>query len=232
MLPVVEFEDVPDKRKGKRIEWREFKLCAARAQGSDRTLYGGAFCCAEDFAPKWESCALRAGWGARSRIHGVGDGAEWLARSFERSFGAGGSYLLDFFHLSEYLAEAGKSAAADEGWLARQQALLKSSLAEEVVAELELLRLASGQEEGPICDALRYMLKRGEQLSYAEALSEGLPIGSGMIESGHRHLLQRRLKIPGAWKLENANNLARSRIARKNEGLDPYWRCINTEKAA
>jgi hypothetical protein len=129
MLPIAAFEEGPDRRRTKTVQWREFKLCAARSAGSSSTCYGGSFCGAEEFAPKWERCALGAGWGAQSRIHGVGDGAEWLEKTFQGSFGAQGSYLLDFFHLSEYLAEAGKAVDADDGWLKRQQKLLKESKA-------------------------------------------------------------------------------------------------------
>lgn len=232
MLPIAVFEEGPDRRKTKKVQWREFKLCAARAQGSLSTRYGGDFCQSEAFAPIWERCALAAGWGSDTAVHGVGDGAEWIEKTFAGSFGAQGSYLLDFFHLCEYLAEAGKSAGADDGWLGRQQALLKQSRCEEVLAELELLRLAVEQDEGPICDAIRYMGNRGEQLDYRKAIEAELPIGSGMIESGHRHVLQRRLKIPGAWTMENAGNLARARIVMKNVGLNQYWEDLRAQKAA
>lgn len=232
MLPIAVFEDGPDKRRTKKVEWREFKLCAARSQGSQSTCYGGDFCKSDSFAPIWENCVLAAGWGADSRIHGVGDGAEWIEKTFSGSFGAQGSYLLDLFHLCEYLAEAGKSAEVDDDWLARQKALLKESQADEVLAELELLALATGQEEGAIHDAIRYMSNRAEQFEYREAIQADLPVGSGMIESGHRHVLQRRLKIPGAWTMTNAGNLARARIVRQNIGLEQYWQDLRNPKAA
>jgi hypothetical protein len=54
-----------------------------------------------------------------------------------------------------------------------------------------------------------------------------------MIESGHRHVLQRRLKIPGAWTIANAGNLARTRIVRiNNHGLHSYWSQLRERQAA
>jgi hypothetical protein len=47
---------------------------------------------------------------------------------------------------------------------------------------------------------LRYLENRLDQLDYPSALAVGLPVGSGLIESGNRHLLQARLKLAGAWK--------------------------------
>jgi len=66
---------------------------------------------------------------------------------------------------------------------------------------------------------LRYIKNRRHQFAYKEALAKELPIGSGMIESTNRSLIQKRLKLPGAWwLLKNANNMARLRALRGNYG--------------
>ena len=44
-----------------------------------------------------------------------------------------------------------------------------------------------------------YIIRRLNQFNYKEAINEGLPIGSGRVESGHRNVIQKRLKVPGAW---------------------------------
>ena len=54
--------------------------------------------------------------------------------------------------------------------------------------------------------ALRYLENRKDQLHYKEALDGGLPIESGTIESGHKHVLQVRLKKAGAAWLEETLN--------------------------
>jgi hypothetical protein len=52
---------------------------------------------------------------------------------------------------------------------------------------------------------------------YPRALKLGLPIGSGMIESGHRHVLQSRLKTAGAaWLNDHADQIAHLRVLRAN----------------
>jgi hypothetical protein len=64
-------------------------------------------------------------------------------------------------------------------------------------------------------------LATGKTSDYPRAIRLELPIGSGMIESGHRHVLQARLKQPGtAWLPENADAMAQLRVLRSN-GL---WR--------
>ena len=63
-----------------------------------------------------------------------------------------------------------------------------------------------------------------DALDYKQALEESLPIGSGLIESGHKHVLQARMKLPGAaWKIENAENMVRARALRANNQWDQYW---------
>jgi len=46
---------------------------------------------------------------------------------------------------------------------------------------------------------IRYLRNRLDQLDYQGAIQQGLPIGSGEIESAHRYVIQERLKLPGAW---------------------------------
>jgi hypothetical protein len=51
-----------------------------------------------------------------------------------------------------------------------------------------------------------------------------LPIGSGMIESGHRHVLQARLKKAGtAWLPEHADQIAHLRVLRANHQWASLW---------
>jgi len=70
-------------------------------------------------------------------------------------------------------------------------------------------------------EAYRYLTNRKNQLDYKGALEAKLPIGSGLIESGNRHVLQSRLKIPGAfWLTENAEEMAQLLVLRKNGGWE------------
>ena len=58
----------------------------------------------------------------------------------------------------------------------------------------------------PFSALVRYMKNRPGQFEYKTAIDQQLPIGSGKIESAHRSLIQKRLKLPGAWwKKQNAD---------------------------
>ena len=62
------------------------------------------------------------------------------------------------------------------------------------------------------------------QLDYQSALARDLPIGSGEIESAHRHVVQQRLKRPGAWGLAaNTEHMIALRILQANGQWNTYW---------
>ena len=55
---------------------------------------------------------------APAKLHGVGDGAPWIAEQVEAQFGAQGHYLVDFYHVCEYLAAAAPACGPSDsaGW--------------------------------------------------------------------------------------------------------------------
>ena len=96
----------------------------------------------------------------------MGDGAKWIADQIEEQFGSKGSYLIDFFHLCDYLSEASPQNEEVEGaWYKEQKALLKSGKAEQVIDALKT-RVQPDNEEDPVYKCYRYMTNRKEQLFY------------------------------------------------------------------
>ena len=59
-------------------DWKEMRLVAAQALGSATTVYAATFGRVEEAGRRWGHCARQAGWGLKSRIHAVGDGADWI----------------------------------------------------------------------------------------------------------------------------------------------------------
>ena len=78
----------------------------------------------------------------------------------------------------------------------------------------------------------RYLLNRMDQLNYQDALNKALPIGSGEIESAHRYVVQKRLKLPGCWwSMPNAEHMLALRINRANRKWDAYWMALAGSKS-
>lgn len=219
----------PGSRKGKRPrQWQEMRLVAAQANQSSTTVYGATFGSVEDTGRRWGHVTRQAGWGLNSRIHTVGDGAEWIELQSREVFGEQGRFLCDFFHVSEYLGAAAPVCrpAQPDQWRRTQQRRLKRGAVPNVMAALaeHLEPEATPDEEAPVRGGHRYLTNRLDALDYPGALALGLPIGSGMIESGHRHVLQARLKKAGtAWLSEHADQIAHLRVLRANKQWLSFW---------
>ncbi len=187
----------PGRRRGKRPrDWKEIRLTAAQALGRTETTYAATFGDVDEVGRRWGHCARRAGRGLESQIHALGDGAEWIRLQTRQVFGARGQFLCDYFHVSEYLADAAETCRpeAPRPWRKIQQRRLKrGALAKVIDALAEHLEAPEVPEESaPVRNGHRYLRNRLDCLDYPRALALGLPIGSGMIESGHRHVLQAR----------------------------------------
>ena len=80
------------------------------------------------------------------------------------------------------------------------------------------------EEEAPVRAARRHLANRRENLDYKRALEQDLPIGSRLVKSGNKHLLQARLKQAGsAWNAHNADAIAQLRVLRSNCLWDAFW---------
>ena len=216
-------------RQGKRPrDWQEIKLLAAQAQDSALKVYGVTFGSVEQAGRRWGHCARQAGWGLNSHIHALGDGAEWIRLQSREIFGQQASFLCDFFHVSDYLGAAALVCrpAQPHTWRRTQQKRLRSGAVQKVLASLteHLEPEGTPDEQAPVSKAHRYISNRLDCLDYPSALKLGLPIGSGMIESGHRHVLQARLKKAGAaWLREHADQIAHLRVLRANHQWESLW---------
>jgi hypothetical protein len=216
-------------RKGKRPrDWKEMRLVAAQAQDSATTVYAATFGSVEETGQRWGHCARQAGWGLNSRIHAVGDGADWIRLQSREVFGEQGRFLCDFFHVSEYLGAAAPSCGGSRAdpWRRTQQQRLKRGAYQKVIGSLgeHLEPLGTPEEEAPVRNGYRYLTNRTDCLDYPRALELGLPIGSGMIESGHRHVLQARLKKAGtAWLRDHADQIAHLRVLRSHNQWLSLW---------
>lgn len=233
MVPIMEPDaSRTDRRKGKRLRWKEAKIALAHPQGSQTLSYGGTL---EGDAPQAGrilfDTACRAGFGRNSQLHAVGDGACWIADQVEERFGKNGRYLLDFFHVCDYLSAAAKAIATTEeaakGWMETQKDRLKRGQPQPVLDALKPYQEDPQVEDdqAPVRACHRYLSGRLDQLHYDEALRQDLPIGSGEIESAHRYLVQQRLKRPGAWwRTHNAEHMLALRLNRANHRWHDYWK--------
>jgi len=226
MIPAMEPGRAEDGRKGKRVFWREVRLCCARQPGQARSLYAATLGSAETASWLWREIAQAAGLKPKTLVHGIGDGAPWIVEKFTDNFGWQGAYLVDFYHLSQYVAAAAPagSAAKQKQWLHRQQGRLLNNQAQKVLRNLSRRLEPRRAVEAPVRAAYDYISNRTRHLDYLTARHNHWPIGSGEIESAHGHVVQDRLKLSGCWwKETNASAMLNLRVSRANNLWHSYW---------
>jgi hypothetical protein len=86
----------------------------------------------------WQS-SIRAGAESGTKFHCVGDGASWITNQLDLRFGPSAIYLIDFFHLFEYVSTAAETAAGEnkEAWIEEKKNWLKNNRWSNVLISLQ-----------------------------------------------------------------------------------------------
>jgi len=243
MVPIVETaeaakkeEEPIDRRKTRKLDWREVRLCLVHPPGSVTPVFGASTGCVDEAGERLWECSIEAGAGIQTKFHCLGDGASWITNQVDLKFGPQAKYLVDFSHLCEYLSAAADVVAGPEKavWMEEKKIWLKDNRWPDVLETLRpcLESETVPDEKAPVRACYRYISNRPNFLDYKGALAAGLPIGSGEIESAHRYVIQVRLKIAGAWwKMENVAKMIALRVMRINGQWEDYWKDFG-EKAA
>jgi hypothetical protein len=145
--------------------------------------------------------------------------------------------MVDIVHVIEYLWLAGRalfgeSSLEAESWVGdRLLALLSGRTGGDVA---RTIRWWAAQHDGQldatarkaIGKATRYLADRTRTrlMHYADALRDGLPIATGVIEGACRYLVKDRMDRTGArWSLRGAEAVLRLRALRASGNFDEYW---------
>lgn len=165
----------------------------------------------------------RRGTGTADVVVAVSDGAVW-EQGFLDYRRIDAVRILDFYHASGYLSLAAQAAYGPgtrecAEWVERWRHELRHGEPEAV------LREGCRGEAGAIVGAgLGYLRKRGEQIRYAEFELMGLPIGSGIVESANKLLVEERLKGSGMhWARENVSPMLALRTIAFNDRWGEAW---------
>ena len=171
--------------------------------------------------------------GAR-QVGAVVDGALWC-QSFVDLHYPEALRILDFAHAAEYLSAIAQTSGANGPLLSPTQVVelrhaLKHDGAAAVIPQLRTL-VATEPNNTELASSLAYLESREAQMDYPRFLAEGWPIGSGMVESANKLVVEDRLKGAGMhWAEGNVNGMLALRNAVCNDRWDENWAVIEREQ--
>lgn len=121
-----------------------------------------------------------------------------------------------------------------QDWADRALEKLERGDAPVVVKELHDAWLSSGSSEASRNDVLRleanYFERNADAVAYATYRANGWSTASSEVESAHRHVVQQRLKIPGAWwRPDQVDHILALRMLKANGLWDAYWQHCRTQ---
>ena len=176
----------------------------------------------------------RRGGENAERVVAVNDGAAWI-QAFIDYHAPQAIRVIDFAHTQAYLAIIGKAIYGAETeqfkrWYARLSRQLGQKPPQRTLAELRLLQQQqqTHPEAEMIEQAIRYLERRETMIDYPHFRQMQIPIGSGMVESGHKVVMQRRMKQAGMrWAEANLNPMLALRLALCNKLWTTSWQAIH-----
>lgn len=162
-----------------------------------------------------------------AQLAAVSDGAEWI-QGFIDFHCPEARRILDFPHAAQRICQIGEAVlgvdhASLRAWQTRQLHQLKHHSPRGVLDRVRSFAAAQLSEE-VVAENLAYLEKREAQMQYATFLSEGWPIGSGIVESANKVVVEARLKGAGMhWSRASVNPLLALRNAVCNDRWAEAW---------
>lgn len=190
---------------------------------TSKLSYYSRLCNAEQFsAGAWLELWQR-GVEQASRVVAVNDGADWI-QSFIDMNCPQAVRILDFSHAAEHLANAAvqcwaAGSAEFKAWYEQQCTALRDGAVVQVIAAVRALG-----DSGAVTSEVNYLSKRQAQMAYQSYRRQGLPIGSGIVESANKLVVEARMKGAGMhWQASHVNPMVSLRNAICSESWGGAW---------
>jgi len=199
---------------------------AVRDEGS--TTYVGAIEKAEEFGKRIYAEAVRRGMAQAQKVVFLGDGAKYNWGIADEHF-PGAIQILDLYHAREHLAKVaklvhGSTSKKCQGWFSARKDELDDGDIETITAALSRLRPKDKAARKEIKTELEFFQHNAKRMRYADFRSQGLFVGSGVVEAGCKAIMGQRLKLSGMhWTVKGANAIIALRCCQMSDRWEEFW---------
>ncbi len=223
----------------------------AALRRTEEITYFSRFTTAETFIRQALVETHRRGLENAGEVAAVLDGADWLQGLADHHCPRA-LRILDFPHAAQRIAAIGQTlwpanstqanssqanssqanSSQAAAWITQWTRRLKHEGPQPLLAELRQL-----QAQYPDCEPLRsnyaYLAKREAQLQYPEFSQQDWPIGSGMVESANKSVVEARLKGAGMhWQRTHVDPMLALRNLVCNDRWQQEWPQIHAQLLA
>ena len=137
--------------------------------------------------------------------------------------------ILDRPHTKEHLSDVSKRleskqliSVSAKQWYATAVRRLEHGDVDKLIGELG--HAFDRSQDDDIRKQAEYFERNKDAVSYGDYRDHGGSTASSEVDSAHRHVVQKRLKIPGAWwHPDNVRNILALRMLKANRWWDEYW---------
>ena len=174
----------------------------------------------------------RRGVEKAKEVAAIMDGADW-EQGFIDYHCPQATRILDFPHAAEHVNGIGEflhgeHTPENQAWLRERLHRLKHEGPEKLLLEFQALQQQYPESQA-ISGNLAYLEKRKEQMQYPRFQAQGWPIGSGIVESGNKLVVEARLKGSGMhWAEEHVNPMLALRNIICSDRWKEEWPKIET----
>ena len=185
----------------------------------------------EQFIPQVQLEAARQSLNAAPQVVWLSDGGRGFWRVYQECFACCAVAVLDFYHAAAHLwrvaAVVFETTDEQHSWFQRWRHALRHGQERAVLRMLSTYVYAGGFS-GNALDTLKqvkaYFYRHQAHIRYQTLAKQDLPMGSGMVESACKWLIQQRFKGTGMrWSEDGFNHLLLLRLAWVNQRFDDLF---------
>jgi hypothetical protein len=212
-------------KKEKVINRRDAGTGFARHPDAVSEIYVGKTDKYPEVVGQLSDASILIGMTPETQVIGIADGGIGLKEESENQF-PNMRFISDKARLRDHLYDTAESSGISEKkrneWVSQRIDAISNGEVGRVKKESEEQYEKSGNKR--LNRLIGYPGRFYNCVNYNDFGADGYPVGSGEIESAHKYVPQKRLKLPGACRHpDSINPMSALRVLRANDWWNEFW---------